>query len=283
MNLKPIQADGQSITWTQDGNLIETTGRIDVDECTDPTGTNPCATQTGTTCYNTEPGYSCNCNIADADSLTGADQWQWIDATGTLVTIQIAVNNAVVPKASVSFTLSDGTTTTGTLLGNTVTFMNPVMTERTGTVTKNADGTQSITWDNADTWNRIEPTATAPVQPSAAPGTAPTGTPSPQNSLATTVTSVSITPTAAVTQSQLAPSSSATPGPATQGPSAPTVQAPVSSPVGPGGGTITGTGNNPSATSGTATGDPHFRIRNGFKSIPRKYNKLIGRKLLKPF
>ena len=298
-----ISDDGTTITWTQSGNRIDTTGRTDINECTDPASGDPCAVQAGTTCFNTAPGYSCNCNIADADSLTGTDRWEWTDATGTLVTIGIVVNNNVAVKAGVTYTLSDGTTTTGTLLGNAVTFVNADGSERTGTITKNADGTQTITWDNTDVWNRVEPAATpAPATPAAAtpatPAAATPATPAPAQppvlSPAAPVTPVPATPvpatpapatpapaTPAPTPGQATVAGSpvtAAPGPATTAapvPAAPVstpggtnvvpVMPPVNPPTGSSGGDVQGTSNNPSSTYGTATGDPHFRIRNWFQ------------------
>ena len=301
-----ISSDGKIITWTQDGNNIDTTGRIDVNECTDPTSTDPCAAQTGTTCFNTDPGYSCNCNIADADSLTGTDRWEWNDATGTLVTIGIVVNNNVAEKAGVTYTLSDGTTTTGTLLGNDVTFINADGSERTGTITKNADGTQTITWDNTDVWNRVEPAPSGPANPvtpvATTPGTPAAATP------ATPSAATPATPAAGTTPATPAAATPATPAQATQASVTPvpipgqatiagspvtvatgsvTTAAPVpvasgtpgvigvpvvpvNPPSGSSGSDIQGTSNNPSSSYGTATGDPHFRIRNCFKSFSSK-------------
>ena len=308
-----ISSDGKIITWTQDGDNIDTTGRIDINECTDPASTDPCVSQTDTTCFNTDPGYSCNCNIADADSLTGTDRWEWNDATGTLVTIGIVVNNNVAEKAGVTYTLSDGTTTTGTLLGNDVTFINADGSERTGTITKNADGTQTITWDNTDVWNRVEPAPSDPANPgtpvATTPGTSAAATPATPAAGTTPATPAAATP---VTPAQALPpvittippfpeqSASGTPAPATPVPTpgqatiagspvtaatgsvttaAPVPVAsgtpgvigvpvvPVNPPSGSSGSDIIGTSNNPSSSYGTATGDPHFRIRNWFQVV----------------
>ena len=306
-----ISEDGTTITWTQAGNRIDTTGRVDINECTDPASGDPCAAQAGTTCFNTDPGYSCNCNIADADSLTGTDRWEWTDATGTLVTIGIVVNNNVAAKAGVTYTLSDGTTTTGTLLGNAVTFVNADGSERTGTITKNADGTQTITWDNTDIWNRVEPAADNPANPGtpapATPAAATPATPAAATpAAATPATPAAATPAAATPaaatpapatpapatpaptpgQATIAGSPvTAAPGPATTAapvPAAPVstpgginvvpVMPPVNPPTGSSGSDIQGTSNNPSSTYGMATGDPHFRIRNWFQI---GYKKII--------
>ena len=148
-----VSADGKTITWTQDGTPIQTTSRTDVNECPPDAATDPCATQPGTTCYNTEPGFSCNCNIG----TDGFAEWTFTDDAGAAITVQVQVNSATSPKATVTYTLSDGTTATGTLLGNQIEFTSAdgsVM--KTGTITKSADGTsENIEWGPTDNWTRV--------------------------------------------------------------------------------------------------------------------------------
>ena len=49
-----ISSDGRTITWTEGGQLLETTTRDDIDECADASGTNPCDGTPGTGSYQTE-------------------------------------------------------------------------------------------------------------------------------------------------------------------------------------------------------------------------------------
>ena len=42
-----ISSDGRTITWMEGGNLLYTTNRNDIDECTDASGANPCDGQPG--------------------------------------------------------------------------------------------------------------------------------------------------------------------------------------------------------------------------------------------
>ena len=46
-----ISSDGRTITWTEGGQLLETTTRDDIDECADASGTNPCDGTPGTGLY----------------------------------------------------------------------------------------------------------------------------------------------------------------------------------------------------------------------------------------
>ena len=224
-----ISADGKTITWTQGGTILQTTGRADVNECTQDPAADPCAAQTGTTCYNTDPGFSCNCDVG----TDGKTEWSFDDGTGNMVTVQVVINSAVQPKASVSYTLSDGTTSTGTLLGNQIEFTNPDGSIKTGTITKNADGSESITWDTGPSWGRTaQGTVTNPTTPANPAGTTPA------NPAGTTAATPVVNPagtTAATPATTLAPG-----------------QTPVTGAGGP-------------SSSGIATGDPHFRIH--FRTI----------------
>ena len=69
------------------------------------------------------------------------------------------------------YTMADGTATTGTLLGNTIEFLNSDGSEKIGIITKNVDGIggETITWDDGTGWGRVPDTT----------GTDTTGTDSP--------------------------------------------------------------------------------------------------------
>ena len=162
-----VSADGKTITWTQQGTVIQTTSRTDIDECPPAAATDPCESQPGTTCYNTDPGFACNCNIG----TDGAAEWTFVDGNGDTITVQAVVNSATSPKATVTYTLSDGTTATGTLLGNTIEFTSADgLTTKTGTITKSADGTsENIEWGPADNWTRVgSGTGVTPADPAPA-------------------------------------------------------------------------------------------------------------------
>ena len=263
-----ISPDGKTITWTQNGQVIQTTGRTDVDECAVDAASDPCLAQTGTTCYNTDPGFSCNCDVG----TDGKAEWSFTDDAGATVTVQVVINSATQPKASVTYTMSDGTTATGTLLGNTIEFMNADGTlMKTGTITKNADGSESIAWDVGPGWGRTAngtqnpaPAATPAPVPGATPAPVPGATPAPVVPGATPAPVVPGATPAPVTQAPVtqapvtqAPVAQPTNAPVAQPTNAPVAQpvvtpAPVvvPAPVGSGGG----------AAAGLATGDPHFRI-----------------------
>ena len=121
---------------------------MDIDECTHPAG-DPCASQTGTICYNTDPGFSCNCDV-------GTDgKPKWSTADGSLV--QVHINSTAKPKALVTYTMGDGTVTTGSLLGNTIDFLNSDGSMKLGIIKKNVDGLggESITWNDGTGWGRV--------------------------------------------------------------------------------------------------------------------------------
>ena len=135
--------------------------------------------------------------------------------------------------------MSDFTTATGTLVGNDIEFFNADGTlMKTGTITKNADGTsESIAWDVGPAWGRV---------------TNGTVNPAPANT----------TPVASTPVATLAPGTTPAPNPAatTPAPVVPSVtNAPVVAPVA----TPAPTGSQQPAASGVATGDPHFRIHFG--------------------
>ena len=121
---------------------------MDIDECTHPAG-DPCASQTGTICYNTDPGFSCNCDV-------GTDgRAKWSTADGFLV--QVHINSTTKPKATVTYTMANGAVTTGTLLGNTIDFLNDDGSMKIGIIAKNVDGwgAESITWNDGTGWGRV--------------------------------------------------------------------------------------------------------------------------------
>ena len=230
-----ISPDGKTITWTQAGQVLQTTGRTDVNECTQDPAADPCAAQAGASYYNTEPGFTCNCD----DGTDGKAEQSFTDDAGATVTVQVVVNSAVQPKASITYTMSDFTTATGTLVGNDIEFFNADGTlMKTGTITKNADGTsESIAWDVGPAWGRV---------------TNGTVNPAPANT----------TPVASTPVATLAPGTTPAPNPAatTPAPVVPSVtNAPVVAPVA----TPAPTGSQQPAASGVATGDPHFRIHFG--------------------
>ena len=253
-----VSADGKTITWTQDGTPIQTTSRTDINECPPDAATDPCATQPGTTCYNTDPGFSCNCNIG----TDGAAEWTFVDAAGATITVQAVVNSATSPKATVTYTLSDGTTATGTLLGNQIEFTGADGVTKTGTITKSADGTsENIEWGPTDNWTRVgsgtggTPAATpAPAVPGAPAATpapavpgAPAATPAPAVPGAPAATPAPVVPGV---PAPVATASPVTAQPVVPAPVAPGVPAPVAPP----------TGTQITSVNGMVTGDPHFRI-----------------------
>ena len=244
-----ISPDGKSIVWTQNGEIIASTGRTDLNECTTDPANDPCASQAGTSCYNTDPGFHCNCNIGP----DGTKQWTMADGS----VVQVEVNSNVSPKAAVSYTLADGTVTTGTLLGSTVTFINADGSEKTGTITKDAaTGDETITWDDGTSWGRTAAATQAPV--TQAPVTQAPVTQAPVTQAPVTQAPVTQAP---VTQAPV------TQAPVTQAPVVPVVtNAPVAQPVAtpaPVVATPAPVGSGGGAAAGLATGDPHFRIQFG--------------------
>ena len=143
-----ISPDGKRITWTQQGIPIQEISRWDVDECTVDPANDPCAYQTGTICYNTDPGFTCNCDVVGV----------WSTADGSYV--QVSIDSTTTPKVAVMYTMADGTATTGTLLGNTIEFLNSDGSEKIGIITKNVDGIggETITWDDGTGWGRVPDT-----------------------------------------------------------------------------------------------------------------------------
>ena len=282
-----VSADGKTITWTQNGQEIQKTSRTDVNECPPDAATDPCATQPGTTCYNTDPGFSCNCNIG----TDGAAEWSFVDAAGATITVQATVNSATAPKATVTYTLSDGTTGTGTLLGNVIEFTGADGVLKTGTISKSADGTsENIEWGPGDSWSRdgsgTAGTPAVPGAPAATPAPAvpgaPAATPAPAVPGAPAATPAPAVPGApAATPAPAVPGApAATPAPAVPGapaatpaPVVPGVPAPVATaspvtaqpgvpaPVVPGVPPVSPpTGSTDTSVNGMVTGDPHFRI-----------------------
>ena len=136
-------------------------GRTDVDECTWDPQEDPCASQIGTICYNTDPGFACNYDVVGV----------WSTADGSYV--QVHINSTTTPKASVTYTMDDGTVTTGTLLGNTIEFLKSDGSVKIGIIRKNADGSGGdiITWDDGTGWGRNSdaPVVTDPPTESSIP------------------------------------------------------------------------------------------------------------------
>ena len=161
-----ISPDGKTIEWTQAGAVIMTFGRWDVDECTADPAYDPCASETGTICYNTDPGFTCNCNVVG----------QWSTADGSF--IQVHIDSTTQPKAAVTYTMADGSVTTGTLLGNTIAFLNSDGSEKIGFIKKNADGSESITWNDGTGWGRVSNSTPVPV-PNPVPEPVPVPVPVP--------------------------------------------------------------------------------------------------------
>ena len=256
-----ISADGKTITWTQAGQVVNTTGRTDVDECAVDAASDPCAAQAGTTCYNTDPGFSCNCDVG----TDGKAEWSFTDdVTGNTVTVGVTINSATQPKATVTYTMSDGTTATGFLLGSTIEFMNADGTlMKTGTITKNADGSESIAWDVGPGWGRVANGTVNPAPADPAPADPAPADPAP----ATPADPAPATPAdpAPATPADPAPATPADPAPATPADPAPVPApadpAPVPAPAAPA--PVPDTGSQAPAASGVATGDPHFRIHFG--------------------
>ena len=150
-----FQPDSISGPTTNGGDGL-TLSRTDIDECTFG---DPCASQTGTICYNTDPGFTCNYDVVGV----------WSTADGSYV--QVHINSTTTPKASVTYTMDDGTVTTGTLLGNTIAFLNSDGLEKTGVITKNTDGVGGdiITWDDGTGWGRVPDTTGATYPPTDSP------------------------------------------------------------------------------------------------------------------
>ena len=277
-----ISADGKTIDWTQAGQTAYTMGRSDIDECPPTAATDPCADQAGTVCYNTEPGFSCNCDIHDA-------QWTFTDGNGAEQTITVTVDTAAQPKAAITYTLGDGSTVTGTLLGSTLEYDDGTGNLKTGTITKNPDGTTTIGWVNqdgstADTWSRVAGTGNTPAGTNTGTGT----TAAPNGATTTPVVTGSGTgqpaglvtdPTSPVptTQAGAAATTQAGAVATTQaGAAATNAQGVTAAPTtinGAGGGSANGVGNGVTTqgpigsgtntgagATGSVTGDPHFRI-----------------------
>ena len=143
-----ISADGKTIMWTQHGVQISSTGRTDVDECTWDPAHDPCADQAGTTCYNTDPSFICNCDVYTDGKAA------WYTADGYPILIDI--DSTTQPKVAVTYFMEDGTVTTGSLLGNTIEFLNPDGSHKIGIITKTeADGSEIITWNDGTGWSRF--------------------------------------------------------------------------------------------------------------------------------
>ena len=158
-----ISPDGRVITWTQMGVTITSIIRLDINECGPEWAVDPCAAQYGTFCYNTDPGYTCNCDV----STDGGAGWSFTDdVTGNEILIHVTIDSSTQPKATVTYTMSDGTASEGVLYGNTIEFMNADGSIKIGNITKHADGiSASITWNDGSTWWKLAYDSGVPGDP----------------------------------------------------------------------------------------------------------------------